>query len=168
MKTIIKFNYLLMLLCAVSFSSLAQNTKKDRQAKKLADVKEMIADNNYIFHAEFANPMRGGNINLTSEYDLRVGKDTLVAYLPFYGRAYQAPIDPMDGGIHFTSTHFIYSKEQNNKGGWDIYIKPTDAKGVEKIFLNISDDGYATLRITNTNRDPISFQGYITVRKQKV
>jgi hypothetical protein len=167
MKTIVKIAGMLLLLCAISFGSMAQTTKKDRQAKKVADVKEMIENNNYVFHAEFANPMRGGNINLTSEYDLRVGKDTLVAYLPYFGRAYQAPMDPTDGGIHFTSTRFTYTKQQNKKGGWDIYVKPSDAKGVEKMFLSISEDGYASLQITSSQRDPISFQGYIEKKKQK-
>lgn len=158
---------MLLLLYAISFSSMAQTTRKDREAKKVADVKDMIENNNYVFHAEFANPMRGGNINLTSEYDLRVSKDTLVAYLPYFGRAYQAPMDPTDGGIHFTSTRFTYTKQQNKKGGWDIYVKPTDAKGVEKMFLSISEDGYASLQVTSSQRDPISFQGYIEKKKQK-
>lgn len=127
----------------------------------------MVENSNYVFHAEFANPMRGGNINLTSEYDLRVSKDTLVAYLPYFGRAYQAPMDPTDGGIHFTSTRFTYTKQQNKKGGWDIYVKPSDAKGVEKMFLSISEDGYASLQVTSSQRDPISFQGYIEKKKQK-
>jgi hypothetical protein len=167
MKTIVKIAGMLLLLCAISFVSMAQTTKKDRQAKKVADVKDMVENNNYVFHAEFANPMRGGNINLTSEYDLRVGKDTLVAYLPYFGRAYQAPMDPTDGGIHFTSTRFTYTKQQNKKGGWDIYVKPSDAKGVEKMFLSISEDGYASLQVTSSQRDPISFQGYIEKKKQK-
>ena len=158
---------MLLLLCAISFGSMAQTTRKEREAKKVADVKDMVENSNYVFHAEFANPMRGGNINLTSEYDLRVSKDTLVAYLPYFGRAYQAPMDPTDGGIHFTSTRFTYTKQQNKKGGWDIYVKPSDAKGVEKMFLSISEDGYASLQVTSSQRDPISFQGYIEKKKQK-
>jgi len=167
MKTIVKIPGILLLLCAISFGSMAQTTRKEREAKKVADVKDMVENSNYVFHAEFANPMRGGNINLTSEYDLRVSKDTLVAYLPYFGRAYQAPMDPTDGGIHFTSTRFTYTKQQNKKGGWDIYVKPSDAKGVEKMFLSISEDGYASLQVTSSQRDPISFQGYIEKKKQK-
>jgi hypothetical protein len=167
MKTIVKFSGFLLLLLAVSYGSMAQNTKKERQAKKIAEIKAMVDAGNYVFKAEFANPMRGGNINLTSEYDLVVGPDTLIAYLPSYGRAYVAPIDAMDGGIHFTSTKFTYTKQPNKKGGWDVYVKPADAKDVEKMYLNISDDGYASLQITSVNRDPISFQGYIEGKPEK-
>ena len=167
MKTMIKRLCMLLLACIIALGAAAQNKKKEREAKKMAEVKALVDSDNYVFHADFANPMRGGNISLTSEYDLRVSKDTLIAYLPYYGRAYQAPIDPMDGGIHFTSTHFTYNKSGGTDKGWEIYIKPNEAKGVEKIFLSISVDGYATLRITNTNRDPISYQGYIAARPKK-
>ncbi len=165
MKTIMKFSGLLMLLWAVSLSSVAQNTRKEREAKKIANVKAMVEASNYVFKAQSANPMRGGTFNLTSEYDLRVAQDTLIAYLPYFGRAYQAPMDPTDGGIHFTSTRFSYNK-QETKNGWEISVKPVDAKGVEQIFLSISQDGYANLRITSTNRDPITFDGYIEQKKK--
>jgi hypothetical protein len=166
MKTIMKFTGLLMLLCVVSLSSMAQNTRKERQAKKVADIKAMIEANNYVFKAQSANPMRGGTFNLITEYDLSVAQDTLIAYLPYFGRAYQAPMDPTDGGIHFTSTRFSYNKQQTKDGGWEISVKTTDAKGIEQLFLSISQDGYAQLRITSTNRDPITFDGYIEQRKK--
>ncbi|WP_295647980.1 DUF4251 domain-containing protein [uncultured Mucilaginibacter sp.] len=168
MKTIYgKLILLLMLFGMASFTVNAQNARKERQAKKAAEVKALIDSGTYVFVPESANPMRGGNINLTPEYDLHVSKDTLIAYLPYFGQAYQAPLDPMDGGIHFTSTRFSYFPKLLKKGGWEISIKTADAKGVEKMFMNISDDGYASLQITSTNRDPISFQGYIEAPKKK-
>jgi hypothetical protein len=165
MKAIIKFTALL-LLCTVSLSTIAQKTtRKEREAKKIAEIKAMVEANNYVFKAQSANPMRGGTYNLTSEYDLRISKDTLIAYLPYYGQAYQAPMDPTDGGIHFTSTRFTSNTTEDKKGGWEISFKTADAKGVERIFLSISVDGYAQLRVTSTNRDPITFQGYIEKKK---
>jgi hypothetical protein len=166
MKTIVKFTALLMLLCAVSVNTIAQKgTRKERETKKAAEIKAMVDNNNYVFRAQSANPMRGGTYNLTSEYDLRVSKDTLIAYLPYFGRAYQAPMDPTDGGIHFTSTRFTGNTTEDKKGGWEISFKTADAKGIERIFLSISRDGYASLRITSTNRDPITFEGYIEKKK---
>jgi len=35
------------------------------------------------------------------------------------------------------------------------------------MFLSISEDGYASLQVTSSQRDPISFQGYIEKKKQK-
>ena len=44
------------------------------------------------------------SIYLSPYYYLKVSKDTVVAYLPYFGRAYTAPADPTEGGIKFTST----------------------------------------------------------------
>ncbi len=169
MKPVIQNTAKLMVLFFIGMASFntmhAQTPKKDREAKQVADIKKMVDARAYIFMAEFANPMSGGNRSLTSGYDLTVGKDTLIAYLPFFGRAYVAPIDPTEGGIKFTSTKFEYIAKPLKKGGWEITFKPKDTKDVRQMFLTISENGYATLYITNNDRDAISFQGYITGRK---
>jgi hypothetical protein len=84
-----------------------------------------------------------------------------VAYLPFYGRAYSAPINSSDNGIKFTSTDFAYSVKRGKKNSWEITIKPGDTPSVQQVYLSISSTGYASLRITNTNRDAMSYYGYI-------
>src|SRR5271169_4609287 len=80
-------------------------------AQSESDIKNMIESGKYIFIAQYAMPMRGNNIYLSSEYDLSVSKDSIISWLPYYGRAFQAPIDPNEGGIKFTSTKFKYTSE---------------------------------------------------------
>ena len=102
---------------------------------------------------------------------MKVTKDSIIAYLPYYGQAYLAP-DPgtTEGGIKFTSTNFNYKVNQGKKGGWEIVIKPRDHditnwRDVQQMVLNISPDGYASLYVLSTNRDPISFQGDIIAKE---
>jgi len=141
----------------------AQSTRKERQQAKEAEIKKLLDAKTYTFVAQSVNPTRGGNRQLTtSEYDFKVKPDTLNSYLPFFGRAYMmTAYNPDDAGIKFTSTKFEYKDTPNKSGGREIYIKPTDTKDVKQLFLSISVSGYATLSITNMNRDPISFYGYI-------
>jgi hypothetical protein len=167
MTTWVKPAFLFILAAFLLNTAWAQNTKKDKAAKKTAEIRSMIDSKSYVFKAQYAQALRGGNRYLTSEYDFNVGKDTLVAYLPYFGRAYVAPINPEDASMIFTATHFDY-KVVENKNGWDVSIKPNDAKDVRQMFLTITKSGYATLQITSTNRDPISYQGYIMAKKQKV
>jgi hypothetical protein len=132
----------------------------------------MVDDVNYIFEANYANPMRGGGRSLTSEYDLKVSKDTIIAYLPYFGRAYIAPTNPTEGGIKFTWTKFDYSVKQTKNGSWEILIKPkekniSNASDVQNLRLSISTSGYASLQVISSNRDPISFNGTIEEVKQK-
>ena len=36
-----------------------------------------------------------------------------------------------------------------------------------RLTLDVSSDGYASLQVTSNNRQPISFNGYVTERKKK-
>jgi len=164
----------LFLAFAVILGSLnvafAQNSRKEKQAARAAAVKKLIDDGNYVFEANYAYPQRGGQKILTSEYDLRVSKDSVVAFLPYFGEAHMAP-NPgeTEGGIKFTSTNFTYNAKQLKNGTWDIYIKPKDNniinwRDVQQLRLNISPDGSASLQVISSNRDPILFNGDIKER----
>jgi hypothetical protein len=170
MKSLIKlFGGVAVVLASLNVS-LGQSTRAERQAAKAAKVKKMVDDVNFVFKANYANPQGGGNRALTSDYDLKVVKDSVIAYLPYFGRAYVAP-EPgtTEGGIKFTSTNFKYDAKQGKKGGWQIVIKPKDHditnwRDVQQLILNISNNGYASLQVLSTNRSPISFDGEIEDR----
>lgn len=66
----------------------------------------------------------------------------------------------------FTSNEFEYKKENHKKNGWAITITPKDVSGIQKIYLQISSRGNASLQVTSSNRQPISFNGYIEDNKQ--
>jgi hypothetical protein len=167
MKNLIKISCA-MLITAFCLNTLYAQTKADKKSIKAAEITKMINTQNYIFVANYVNPSRGGGRALTSDYDLSVSKDSVIAYLPYFGRAYMADYGSTDGGIKFTWTHFDYTVTNKNKN-WDILISPKnknigDPKGVQNIRLDISSDGYASLQVISENRDPISFNGNIQER----
>jgi hypothetical protein len=90
-----------------------------------------------------------------------VKKDSLESFLPYFGRAYQAPMDPSKGGIQFTSTDFSYNVETKGDNGWDVIIKPGNYNEVQEMRFSIFGNGSASLNVTSTHRDPISFTGHI-------
>ncbi len=107
-------------------------------------------------------PQRGGGKQLTSEYDLRVTPDSVISFLPYFGRAYfDVPYGGGDGGLKFTSTRFTYEVKEKKKGGWEISIVPSDVKNLSRLLLYISPDGYASLSVNSINRDFITFDGYL-------
>jgi hypothetical protein len=171
MKTMMNFAARLALLLVVTSLVLntasAQNKKKEREAKRIEEIKQLLTDRTYVFEATYMNPMRGGNKALTDSYDVRVIRDSLISYLPYYGQAYQAPMDPTKNALDFTSTKFEYTVKTLQKGGWEITIVPKDNKDLQKMFMTVSTDGYATLHVTSTYRDPISFDGTIEAPKKK-
>jgi hypothetical protein len=146
---------------------------------------KIVADKNYTFVANTAMPMSnndinrvlammpgsqgGGSINLTgSQYDVKVTKDSIVAYLPYYGRSFSAPMDPTQGGIKFTSKDFTYTESKNKKGSYTIQINTKDVKRENYRFtINISTNGYASLTASSMNKQPIIFNGYLDEPKKQ-
>jgi len=125
------------------------------------EIKGLIEAKRYVFIAQSATPMGGRFIQLTSPYDLKVRPDSVISYLPYYGRAYSAPLDPSKGGIQFTSTDFEYTQAARKKGGWEILIKPKDVRDPRQLSLTIGAGGNATLQVVSNDRQAISFNGYI-------
>lgn len=153
---------LLLLFSAAGAQDSVAVTK--RQPAGTAGV---IAAKEYVFQAQTATPMSGRVLQLTYGYELKVMKDTVVAYLPYFGRAYAAPTDPTKGGIQFTAAQFTYNVQERKKGGWDISIVPSDGGDVRQLTLSVSKSGYSTLQVLSNNRQPISFYGIVTGLKRK-
>ncbi len=130
MKTIkIMIKTVLFILIAATTTvgiANAQNSKKDKQAAKIVATKNLIDSQNFVFVAEYVSPMARGKRHLTSYYEVIVSKDTVISYLPYFGRAYSVPFNSTNIGFDFTSTNFDYKITTRKKGGWDILIKPKD------------------------------------------
>jgi hypothetical protein len=146
-----------MVLTAVRCSNevYAQNKTEDE-----AVVSRIVSEQKYIFKAQTVMPTTGRTRQLNDNYDVSISKDSVSSWLPYFGRAFSAPMDPTRGGIQFTSTDFEYSSAQRNDG-WDITIKPKDTRDVQQLFFTIFKNGTATLRVSSISRQPISFGGHI-------
>jgi len=130
-----------------------------------AIVVKAVETKNYVFKALTATPQRGGPRQLTSEYDFVVRPDTLVSYLPYYGRSFSAPINTNDAGLQFTSMNYEYSVKNKKKNRWDITIKPKDVSRIRDLNLTVFDNGRASLRVNSNDREVITFDGYLKLNK---
>lgn len=161
------------LLLAIMFIAIQVSAQTDKETTaRLVDAKTLV------FNATTALPLanmdinkvmqrfpgaQGGAIQLTgSQYTLTIAKDSVEAYLPYYGRAFSANINPNDSGIKFKSKDFTYKTEKRKKGGWVITIKPNDTKDVQSLTLSVGEKGYAVLNVNSNYRQAIAFNGYIS------
>nr|WP_294948311.1 DUF4251 domain-containing protein [uncultured Mucilaginibacter sp.] len=171
MKTLIKIFFALTIVVSAMQQGLAQNKKAEKQAEKIAAVKQLMQSKNYLFKAEFMYPMAGTQQYLNSDYDVKIGQDTIESYLPYFGVVYfnAGYNNPSDAGIKFTSTKFDYNLQEKTDGSYIVYIKPKDTKNTQQIILNVSSTGYASLSVQSNNRQMIRFSGYIKeVPKAKI
>ena len=140
----------------------AQQKKQDKEAM----IKNAVEAKDYVFTPQTAMPAGGNTRQLTYDFDLRVSKDTVVSNLPYFGRAYSAPINPSQGPLNFTTTKFDYTVNDRKKGGWDIMIKTHDLQQDQVQFtMSIFENGNASVTVNSTNRQPIVYNGYIRPKK---
>ena len=144
----------IFILILLSVVSNAQDPKSG------PDVAALIDNKRFEFVAESANPMRGRSIFLNAGYSVTFAGDTLKSFLPYYGRAYQATLDPSEAGIKFTSADYEYQVKEKRKG-WDLVVKPKDVTQAPVFTISVSKEGYATLRAVLVDRQSISFSGRI-------
>lgn len=154
-----KYYFLIMMLAGAGLLHAQEKSELTTQ--------QMLETKNFIFKAQTVNPQRGRLRQLTSEYDVVVTNDTVIAFLPYFGRAYSAPINPSEGGIKFTSGKFGYSLAAGKKKSWTLKIKPDDIKDVQDLYFTIFDNKKATLLVNSLNRESILFNGYIIEGKDQ-
>ncbi|MFS8083696.1 MAG: DUF4251 domain-containing protein [Ginsengibacter sp.] len=140
------------------------NTRHDQKPTQ-AQLQNIIQNQQFIFAAESVTPQRGSIKILTTPYDVTVKKDTLVSFLPYFGRAYQAPVNPTDVAVQFTSTKFKYSVMPAKKNSWEVKIVPMDNSDIREMIFDIFNDGSASLNILSNYRDAISYRGHIAAIK---
>jgi hypothetical protein len=129
-------------------------------------LKNILTNKSFVFKAQTAWPLQGQVIQLSPGFDMKVLIDSINTYLPYFGRAYAADYAPTGGGgINFTSSKFEYKLKERTKGGWELTIKPVDAKDVTQLNYSISTNGFATLQVISNNRQAISFYGVIEKAK---
>jgi hypothetical protein len=164
MKNLVKTApaFIVALLFIAGIAIAQQTDKQTKEQAKAAAIKSKIDAQHYTFVAQYAQPLRGGQKYLTSDYDLIVRKDSVIAYLPYFGRAYMdVPYGASDDGIKFTSTKFDYKITPKKKGGWSIVITLNDVKRTSKLNIDIFTNGSASVQALSNGRDAISFSGYI-------
>jgi hypothetical protein len=159
-----KLVWAICLLQFILYLGCKTSATAERQAEA-AELAIKIETPSFVFIPNSTQPMNGGNINLNYAYSLKISRDTIEAYLPYFGRAYVAPSDPMDGGVKFISTSFDYISVTKGGGSYEIRITPNDVRKLElqgaTLYLTANNSGYGSLQITFNNRQPISFYGRI-------
>lgn len=155
MKSHIQHAAIMVLVLITSCSSLKTTPEKIQEFTNKIKAKDFTVDVNYV------NPMRGKQIYLTSDYDLRIKNDSAFAYLPYFGVAYIAPYGG-EGGIKFAEPMKEYSIKSNKKSdGWDIHFKIKTQENNYEIFMNVFNNGSAMFTVNSINRDVITFNGEV-------
>lgn len=158
--------YLLMAVLLLAACGTTQSAAE--KEAKAAEIRNAVETFDFQFNATYAYPTGYRSIYLSPYYDVKVSPDTVQSYLPYYGRAYRAPMDPSEGGIKFTSTDYEYQVSPGKRNGnWLVTIKMNDTKREVMFYFDIWENGTARLDVRDMDRQPISFQGDVEMRNTR-
>lgn len=110
--------------------------------------------------------MRGQAVSLTSPYTLEMRGDSVISYLPYFGRAYSVPYGG-GNGLRFERTTTDYTCTYDKKGTARIKFAARTDDDTYRFNIQIYPNGSASINVTPTNRQNISYQGELAPRKEE-
>ena len=141
-----------------------QNPNSGSEKTTPGTLEEGIGNKSFAFKPQSVKPMKAGSRQLNADYSLVVKGDTLVCYLPYFGRVYQSA-GATDTGLDFTSYRFDFGVKVRKKGGWDISIKTKDQRSQQQFSFTIFENGSASLNVISSDRESISYQGRVEAKQ---
>ena len=149
----------LMLIAVLAAGCATQQEKAAQMAEKAAVVKKSIDSHRYVVEVRTMHPMRGGSVQVTSDFTLQMKGDTLVSYLPYFGRAYNVPYTG-GKGLNFTALVEDYTQLRNDKKELtQVSFVCRNDEDHYRYVLNIYDNGEVDINLTSRNRERISYNG---------
>jgi len=148
-------------VCMLLFFMLSCSVSKTTP-ETISEITKKVESNDFTVKVNYANPMRGRQIYLNSDYDLRIKNDSAFAYLPYFGVAYIAPYGSNEGGIKFAEPVINYTNTPTRKkDGWNIRFRVKSKDITYDVLMNIFNNGNASIDFNSYNRDAISFNGAV-------
>ena len=136
-------------------------SKKERRAAEFEKTTTLVESGNYVYDVQSVNTGRGKTIQTTSNYTMKVSKGNYKAYLPYFGRAYQADLGG-SGGIEFNgSPQDLTITKDTDKLSITIKFSISDSRENYDATLVIGSNGYGTLTIISQKRQVISYYGRV-------
>lgn len=140
------------------------------------EVQNLVSKGTFTFMAEHANPtgydvinvmnsLPGAGasrlLNLDAGYTIELTTDELRVTLPYFGRMYSASMQS-DNSYRFVSKDFDVNRSSGKQGSTIFTLIPRDEQKVSRIIMNVFKNGKTYVSIDSNDRQPISYDGYIT------
>jgi len=155
MKTKIFITISCLILAGFVFG---QNKQPSKAEIKAAKVESKIRSGVYEITVNRVNPMSGMSRYLTSTYSVRISGDSAYVYLPYFGRAYSAPMNG-EGGIKASTTMDNYQVDYKNGKSYFINFQVKGTNDTYWLSISLWQNGKASVNVTCNNLQPISYRG---------
>ena len=148
-----------VLLASVMLSGCATSAERAaRAAEQAAMVKKALEERHYKIGINHMYPMRGGAKHVSYNYSVEVRNDSLISYLPYFGRAYSLPYGG-GKGLNFSERIGSYQESQKKDGKRQIEISVKNDEDTYYYSIEVLDDGSSTIGVNCRSREHISYSG---------
>jgi len=151
--------WMIFIVVAVALMGCATSAERmEREARVAAQVSEALGNRHYTIQIQMMYPRRRGAVNVTSDFTLEVKGDTLVSYLPYFGRAYNIPYGG-GNGMNFTAPIQDYQSVKVKKDLTRIMLTTENDAGPLLFEMEIYDNGSTSIWVRARERDDIQYSG---------
>ena len=149
--------YILALVVFLYFNACSSSKTTTESVQQTT---QKIESKDFTIKVNYALPLRMKQVSLTSYYEMRIKNDSSITFLPYYGVAHVAPMNPAEGGIKFEEKINNYLVRPNKKNdGWEISFMVNTREYQYQIYLSIFNNGYSSITINSNKQDAITFYG---------
>ena len=127
-----------------------------RAAEQALKVKTALTQRRYKIDVNRMYPMNGNSRNVSYGYSVEVRNDTLISYLPYFGRAYNVPYGG-GKGLNFSERIGSYHETQQSNGARLIDIELKNDEDIYQYTIKVFDNGNSSIDVQSRQRDPISY-----------
>ena len=155
--------YLLLIIAFASFllSGCATSEEKAAQMAELsANVTNALNNRDYKIAIDKMCPMRGSSRHVSFGYSVEVRNDTLISYLPYFGRAYNVPYGG-GKGLNFTAPIESYQEFMKRNGQRHIEIGVANDEDTYFYIIEVFDNGSSSVDVRARQRERISYSGNV-------
>ncbi len=149
------------LLVMVMFIGCKISEEKAAQMAELsANVTNALNNRDFKIAIDRMYPMRGSSRHVSFGYSVEVRNDTLISYLPYFGRAYNVPYGG-GKGLNFTAPISSYQEFMKRNGQRHIEIGVTNDEDTYFYTIEVFNNGSSSIDVQARQRERISYSGDI-------
>ena len=138
--------------------SQKSSTKVERFEQDAQLIQAALNEHKFTVEVDHVYPSRFPAQHLDYGYEITVRNDSLISYLPYFGRAYSLPYGG-GKGLNFKARISQYQTKRNKKDLTRIDLTAQNEEDIYQYQVEIFDNGSADIQVLSRQRESIRFTG---------
>lgn len=135
-----------------------QISKEEYKAMVADQIQDALMDRHFVIDVSTALPQRGRMMHLSSGFSVEIKGDSIISYLPYFGRAYNVPYGG-GKGLSFTELYQDYRVAHPKSDLTSIYVIVDNKEDVYQYRIDVYDDGESSVEVNSRERERMYYRG---------